>query len=60
MADKNTRSISVPLIDGDDYDIVQKSGIALTAFVRKCFRDKADELRAEQKKKNRKLKRLES
>ena len=60
MADKNTRSISVPDINPDDYDMVQKSGIALTAFVRGCFKDRADELRVEEKKKNRKLKKMEA
>lgn len=40
------RAISVPDIDGDDYDVVQGAGVPLTVFVRKCFKKEANRIRA--------------
>ena len=59
MAKKKTKSLSVPLIDADDYDTVQKSGITLTVFIRSALKDKANEIRVKNKKRERELKRLE-
>lgn len=59
MKDKKTRSISVPGIDADDYDILKKNGVKFTILMRKTIKDEADRFRVLEKNKNRELKKLE-
>ena len=59
MADKKTRGLSVPRVDDSDCALLINSGVTITIFIRECIKDKADKIRAIEKKKKRELKKLE-
>lgn len=48
---KKTNVVHVAGVDSDDYNTVQSFGIPLTVFIRGCFKKRADEIRADERKK---------